>query len=230
MISFRQKAFVILRFGIFAFFLFLLAGCTIEKYTGPVGGNLYVSSVDNLGNEVSGASIYLDGVLRSEVTPDTLKDILSGTHSLRIEKYGYDIFSDSDVVVDAYTTTSFEAILHISNLGALSVGVIGGTGTVIVDGTPLTGEAPAIFTNIPTGLHNLSLFKDGYFTAPDTLISVEIVWQETTAVYFGLVPGTVGNQVDNIAPDFTLLNDNLDSISFHNYRGHVVLVNFWYHS
>ena len=223
-----RNTFLLLSFGISILFLILLASCTIEKYTGPETGDLIVNTIDNLGNAVSGASIYLDGFLQSEVTPDTLKNVLSGVHSLRLEKYGYNVFEDSNVVVEANVTSSYQAILHISNMGVLSVNVTGGSGTVIVDGNPLQDEAPGIFPDIPTGLHFISLFQSGYLTSPDTLIPVQIVWQETTSVNFGLTPGILGSAVDNIAPDFTLLNDNLNSVSMHNYRGHVVLVNFWY--
>jgi hypothetical protein len=228
MISFRQEAFVRLGFGISATFLFLLAGCTIEKYTGPVSGDLFVSATDDSGHVVLGARISLDGMLRSEVTPDTLKNILTGPHSLRIEKYGYLVFQDTNVVVEAYVTTSYQAVIHISNTGALSVDVTGGTGMVIVDGVSLEGTAPGVFPNVPTGSHSVSLFRNGYLTSPATLVPVEIVWQETTGVNFQLILGNLGSNVDSVAPDFTLLNDNLDSVSLHSFRGHVVLVNFWY--
>jgi len=223
-----RKAILLLSFGISAILLFLVVGCTIEEYNGPESGDLVINTIDELGNAVSGASIYLDGLLRSEVTPDTLKNILSGAHALRLEKYGYNVFEDSNVVVEANVTANYQAILHISNMGVLSVNVTGGSGTVIIDGHPLENEAPGIFPEVPTGLHFISLFQSGYLTSPDTLIPVQIVWQETTSVNFALTPGTVGSTVDNIAPDFTLLNDNLDSVSLHNFRGHVVLVNFWY--
>ena len=223
-----RKTILLLSFGISVVLLLLVTGCTIEEYNGPESGDLVVNAIDELGNVVSGASIYLDGLLRSEVTPDTLKNILSSTHSLRLEKYGYNVFEDSNVVVEANITSSYQAILHISNMGVLSVNVTGGLGTVIVDGHPLEDEAPGIFPDIPAGLHFVSLFQNGYLTFPDTLIPVQIVWQETTSVNFGLFPGILGSTVDNIAPDFTLLNDNLDSVSLHNFRGHVVLVNFWY--
>jgi hypothetical protein len=225
---YRKKVFLLISFGISILFLILLASCTIEEYTGPATGDLVVNTIDNQGNTIIGAHIYLDGLLRSEVTPDTLKNILSGSHSLRIEKYGYNVFEDSNVVVEAYTTSNYQVVLQISNMGVLSVDVTGGTGNVIVDGILLAGEAPGIFPDIPVGLHFISIFQSGYFTSPDTLIPVQIVWQETTSVNFGLTSGTVGGTVDDIAPDFTLLNDNLDSVSLHNYRGHVVMVTFWY--
>ena len=206
----------------------LLMGCTIDQYNGPATGFLFVSAVDSTGNYITGAAIILDGTLRSEVTPDTLKNLLAGGHSLRIEKYGYVDYEDPDVMVQAYEISSYQAALQVSQTGALSAVVMNGPATVIVDGQSLAVEAPAIYPEVPTGVRAISAFRAGYLTAPDSLIHVDIVWQDTADVSFILAAGNVGNQADNVAPDFTLQNDNLDSLSLHNYRGRAVLVDFWY--
>jgi len=218
----------ILLWGFPVIILLLLAGCTIDEYIGPEYGDLFVSAMDDSGHVVLGAAVYLDGVLRSEVTPDTLKNILSGVHSLRIEKYGYYVFEDTDVLVESYTVTTYQADLEISPTGALSVILTGGPGMVIVDGQALDMEAPAIFPEVPVGSHGASVFRAGYLTCPDTLRHVTIVWQDTATVQFELTQGTCGHQVGNVGPDFALQNDNLDSVSLHNYRGRVILVDFWY--
>ncbi len=207
----------------------LMSGCAIQEYTGAEVGDLYLSAQDDSGNVLIGAAIYLDGLQRCEVTPDTLKNVEAGIHHIRVELYGYVGVEDS-VGVEAYTVTSYEATLVPSNLGAISVDVVGGPATLIIDGQALDGEAPGVFDNIPEGVRHLSVFRDGFFTSPDTLVPVNVVWQETTQVdvTFELTEGTIGVQVGNVCPDFALQNDNLDSVSLHNYRGRIILVDFWY--
>ena len=206
-----------------------MTGCTIEEYTGAEVGDLYISVQDDSGNELIGAVIYLDGLLRSEVTPGTLIGVEVGNHHVRVEMYGY-VGVEDMVEVEAYTLTNFEAILVPSNLGAISVDVIGGPATLIIDGQSLNGEAPGVFDNIPEGVRYISVFRDGYFTSPDTLVPVNVAWQETTQVdvTFELTSGALGPDVGNVSPDFTLLNDDLIPVSMHNYRGRVVLVDFWW--
>jgi len=215
---------------VFAFPLLLtilMTGCTIDEYTGPATGYLVVAAFDSTGNPILDASIYLDEVLRSEVTPDTLKNVLAGAHALRIEKYGY-LDYEENVTVEAYEVTSYQATLQPSPTGALEVTVTNGPALVIVDSQPLDGLAPAIYAEIPIGVRAVSVYREGYLTSPDSLTHVTIVWQDTVAVAFDLTQSSLGNQVGNVAPDFTLQNDYLDSVSMHNYRGRVILVDFWY--
>lgn len=206
-----------------------LAGCAIEEYTGTEVGDLYIGALDDSGNELVGAVIYLDGLQRSEVTPDTLIGVETGTHHVRIELYGY-VGAEDSVEVEAYTVTSYEVTLMPSNTGVISVDVIGGPATLIIDGQALDGEVPGVFDNIPEGVRRLSVFRDGYFTSPDTLVPVNVVWQETTLVdvTFELTLGTVGPDVGDVSPDFTLQNVDLNPVSMQNYRGRVVLVDFWW--
>jgi peroxiredoxin len=213
--------------GVSVLALLTISGCTIDQYTGPATGDLFVTALDVNGNQLAGASIYLDGILRSEITPDTLKNIVSGLHYLRIEHFGYQVYGDS-VAVEPYVVNTYQATLITSNTGTLCVSAAGGVAMVIVDGHPLEGQAPGTFSGVPAGVRQVSVFREGYLTSPDTLVPAEIAWQETTQVHFEITPGTLGNQVGNAAPDFTLQNDNLDSISMHNYRGRVVLVDFWF--
>ncbi len=206
-----------------------LTGCTIEEYIGAEEGDLYISAVDDSGNVLIGADIYLNGDERNEITPDTLKNVEVGIYLIRVELYGYVGVEDS-VEVEADTVTSFEATLVPSNMGAISVDVIGGPAMLIIDGITLDWDTTEVFDNIPVGTHDLSVFRDGYFTSPDTLVPVNVVWQETTQVdvSFELTEGAIGVAAGNVCPDFTLQNDNLDSVSLHNYRGRIILVDFWY--
>ena len=207
----------------------LLAGCAIEEYRGAEVGDLYISASDDSGNVLNGAVIYFDGLQRTEVTPDTLIGVETGTHHVRVALYGYVGVEDS-VEVEAYTVTSYEATLMPSNVGAISIDVIGGPATVIIDGQSLDEEAPGVFNNVPVGVRHLSVFRDGYFTSPDTLVPVNVVWQETTQVdvTFELTSGAIGPDVGNVSPDFTLSNVDLIPVSMQSYRGRVVLVDFWW--
>ena len=215
--------------GLPALVIILLTGCTIEEYTGPVSGNLFVTAADDSGNVVIGASIYLDGLLRSELTPDTLKNVLSGAHALRIEKYGYQLFEDPEVVVEPYIVSNYQANLTFSDVGAMCVMMTNGPGLVIVDGQTIGSvQSNIMFPEIPVGMRNVSAFRNGYFTSPATLVPVNVNPLDTASVSFTLTQGTIGSDVDNVAPMFTLINDNSDSVSLHNYRGRVVLIDFWF--
>jgi peroxiredoxin len=60
---------------------------------------------------------------------------------------------------------------------------------------------------------------------------VNVATGDTVVVNFNLSPATVGPDTEGeLAPDFELLDDYNDMIKLYNYRGFVVIVNFWANS
>ncbi len=65
-------------------------------------------------------------------------------------------------------------------------------------------------------------------TQTPALISIAVDPSDTASASFNLQAGTIGNDAGDIAIDFTLEDDFGNWISLHDYRGHIVLLTFFY--
>lgn len=63
--------------------LVLQGGCGQKNPTQPLTGAIFVSS------DTSGATIFLDAMDTQQMTPDTLKEVLTGPHVVRVSLEGY---------------------------------------------------------------------------------------------------------------------------------------------
>ena len=76
--------------------LVLVAGCS---GTTPTTGAIEVNSTPD------GARVYLDGVDTGQVTPIILPLVETGNHSIKLDKFHYEIWEDTAVTVNANQTT-----------------------------------------------------------------------------------------------------------------------------
>ena len=190
-------------------------------------GSIFVNSVP------AGGNIILDHVFTGKTTPDTLFDINVGDHIVSVAKSGYRSFPESLIVtVFENQTSSAEFILLDTLYGSLSVSSNTSGDTIVIDNQATDKTTPYLFlNNLPVGTHVVSVFKQGYSNDPPAKEVVNVTTGDTVVVNFSLSPATVGPDTEGqLAPDFELLDDSSHTIKLYNYRGCVVIVQFWANS
>jgi peroxiredoxin len=197
---------------------------TVDFTLTPKKGSIFVNSVP------PGGSIILDHIFTGKITPDTLFDINVGDHVVSLGKSGYRPFPDSLIVtVFENQTSSADFILLDTLYGSLSVSSNISGDTIVIDNQTTDKTTPHLFLdNFPVGTHIVSVFKNGYSNDPPAKEVVNVKTGDTVAVNFNLSPATVGpDSKGQLAPDFELWDDYGDKIKLYNYRGFVVIVQFW---
>ena len=120
-------------------------------------GHIIVTS-----GEVSG-SIILDNQDTNKSTPDTLFNILTGLHSVRVVREGYKSIPDSihiRVENDKYITAAFE-FEQFSQIGFVRVATTPSRAQIYVDGL-ITGKYTPDTLQLETGVYEISAMKNGY--------------------------------------------------------------------
>ena len=190
-------------------------------------GAIFVNS------DPSGGSIILDHLFTGKITPDTLFEVDLGDHVVSLEKSGYLASPESLIVtVVENQTTSAEFILLDTLYGSLKVSSNIDGATIVMDNQTTGSTTPHIFfNNVPIGTHIVSVFKEGYSNDHPAKEVVNIATGDTILVNFNLSPASVGPDTEGqLAPDFELFDDFDDLIKLYNYRGFVVMVQFWANS
>jgi len=179
-------------------------------------------------SNILGADIFLDNVPTGKVTPDTLFDISTGSHQVSIRKFGYSSNPKATTIwVEAWALDSTAFILEKLYYGALKV-FSSPAGAMIVFDNESTGErTPAILGSVPTGKHVLSVYKDSCSTDLPGKVVVDLAQDDTAEAIFSLTSGTSGTAVGRIPPNFNLQDDYNNWMSLYNYRGYVIILNFW---
>jgi len=190
-------------------------------------GSIFVNS------DPSGGSIILDHLFTGKITPDTLFEVDLGDHVVSVEKPGYLASPESlAVTVVENQTTSAEFILLDTLNGSLSVSSNPSGATIVMDNQTTDKTTPHIFfNNIAIGNRLVSVFKEAYSNDPPAKEVVNIATGDTTVVDFNLSPASVGPDTEGqLAPEFELFDDFNDLIKLYNYRGFVIMVQFWANS
>lgn len=190
-------------------------------------GSIFVDS------DPAGGSIILDHLFTGKITPDTLFGVDLGDHVVSVEKPGYLASPESLVVtVVENQTTSAEFVLLDTLYGSLKVSSNIDGATIVMDNQTNDLTTPHIFfNNISIGNRVVSVFKEAYSNDPPAKEVVNIATGDTIVVNFNLSPASVGPDSEGqLAPDFELLDDSLELIRLYNYRGFVVIVQFWANS
>jgi peroxiredoxin len=210
------------------------AGCDIQK-TEPVRtGSLHVLfTVDD--TLITGARISLDGRQTTRLTPATLSGLSIGAHRVSVFKPG---FVDTALTVDISAVGVDTAQLQSVRVRDGGINLIGApTGTVLlvnnlpVDTVPVSADNPTLFPAIGTGTFEVSAYLPGYTTELPAKWTVQIQPGTVVPISPVFIAGTVGVDVGDIAPLFSLPSD-WDSTYYgiQDYRGHVCLVNFFFYN
>ena len=217
--------------------LLISASCTIIDTEEPAWGAIRISAVDTVsGVAIEGAAIVLDGVPRVEVTPELLNGVAEGGHTVEVRPGGN--YSSSTLEVMVVPPDTSELIFLFATIDARSAHD-NGTIFVTTDSDPayvLVDErfhemtvTPASFF-LPPGNYMLSVYREGYRTLSPAGISFESVAGDTETFDFSLQLATTGSDVGKLVPDFNLPTDQGDTLAIAQFRGRVVLVNFWFYN
>jgi peroxiredoxin len=186
-------------------------------------GSIFVQS------DTAGADILLDNSVTGKRTPDTLINVKTGSHQIKVQMAGYLSYPVSIIVEvkeDSIVSASF-TLLSLS-YGSLRVSSSVDGADIVVDNVPTGQKTPYLFSHdIATGAHIISIFKNGYSNDPPAKQLVNVSTIDTASLVFNLSPATVGQSVGNITPDFNLQDDYGEYFRFYAYRGYVCIINFW---
>jgi thiol-disulfide isomerase/thioredoxin len=186
-------------------------------------GSIFVQS------DTAGADILLDNALTGKHTPDTLFNVKTGSHQVKVQMSGY-LSSPASIIVEVKEDSLVSASFSLLSLsyGSLQVSSNVDGADIAVDNIPTGQKTPHLFSHdIPTGLHLISIFKSGYSNDSPAKQLVNISATDTVGLVFNLNPATVGQAVGNITPDFNLQDDYGEYHRFYAYRGYICIINFW---
>jgi peroxiredoxin len=197
-------------------------------------GSLQVSAMDTVNSvALSSAVIFLDGNPTGLIAPDTLNGLAVGDHIIGAGQPGY-LYRENTFQVAAADTNAAVINTASANWNGVKVTATFDSALICVDDQLLSLTTPGILTGLPDGAHLFSCYKSNCATLNPNLqraYTLTLGPQELTyQLAFNLEPWVagVGHSVGQLASGFTLQSDFLDSVSLGAYRGHVVLLTFWF--
>jgi peroxiredoxin len=202
-------------------------GCMIEESPENQTGSVEVHLFDLTGAEISDAGIYIDDVETGWRTPAVVSGVAVGSRRLWIWKSGY-LPVDSVVEIFQWDTVQVALVAEPAEMGAVElVGAPDGV-TLLLNGEPSGQTPPAIFSEIGVGDYRLSAYLPGHTTELPALWRVQVVGADTVRIPVQFTPGNCGNDVDDLPYPFSLATDWNRDLAIQDWRGHVVLINFWF--
>jgi hypothetical protein len=127
-----------------------------------------------------GAKIFLDGANTGKTTKATLKNVAAGTHTVKVEKTGYDP-EEQTVTVTANRTVNVSFTLE--GYGKIKVTSTPGSAKVYLDGSDTGKTTTCTLDRVVAGTHIVKAEKTGYITQEKT---VNVVAGKTATVNFEL--------------------------------------------
>jgi hypothetical protein len=115
----------------------------------------------SISSSPSGAAIYLNGIYKG-TTPKTISSVEVGSHTIKLEKYGYEAVTRTVTVRAGETTNTSETLTHLAQeTGSISISSSPSGADIYLNGV-YNGTTPATITGVPPGAHTLKLEKYGY--------------------------------------------------------------------
>lgn len=140
-------------------------------------------------SDPAGAAIHVDGEDTSEVTPATLT-LTEGEHLLDLVLAGHLLAAGpTSVTVDPAAPAVLD--LDLSPAGTLDVTSDPAGAQIRLDGADTGAETPASLF-VTAGLHVVRLLRDGYLSAPDSVIVDVPAGGSATAEFTLVAEGTTG--------------------------------------
>ncbi len=112
----------------------------------------------SISSSPSGAKIYLDGDLKG-TTPLSLEDVISGSHTIRVVKDGYEEETKA-VSLGAGEAVNLDIPLK-QLVGSISVTTGPSGAKIYLDGV-YKGTTPTTLTDVPIGTYSIKVSKSGY--------------------------------------------------------------------
>lgn len=125
-------------------------------------GNAFISSVP------AGAAIFVDAVNTTKVTPDTVKNLSSGDHTVKLTLAGYFDTTFTVTVPNANQTASQSVSLAALPVGNLFISSTPGGAAIFLNGSNSGKVTPDSLKNLTPGNHTIKLTLSGYFDSTFT--------------------------------------------------------------
>ncbi len=138
---------------------------TLVPLAAPVG-KLFVAS------SPAGASIYLEGNNTGKVTPDTLKNLLPGDHTVKLALSGYYDSTFTVMIVENQTTVSMTALRKIAH-GHVFISSTPAGAAIVLDSMATGKVTPDTLKNLLTGIHTVKLTLAGYYDSTFAILIEE---------------------------------------------------------
>ncbi|MBU1937968.1 TlpA family protein disulfide reductase [bacterium] len=205
-------------------------GCTIEESPELQTGSIEVRLFDSTQTEILDAHITLDDVEIGQRTPAVVSGISTGLRNLSVWKSGFlpvdtllEVLQFDTIQASLFTSPAATGAIELLGMPACPSGV-----TLLLNGEAYGETPPQIFPEIGVGTYRISVYMPEAATDLPALWRDEVVGADTLSITVSFTPWALGNQVDNLANSFTLPSDWNRDFSLQDWRGHVILVNFWF--
>ena len=142
-------------------------------------GNMYIST-----NPI-GAQIFLDSLNTSKLTPDTLKNIITGYHIITLKKSGY---IDTSIIVSVTENTTASRTIDLRpsvTKGNVYINSTPAGAQIFLDNLNTSKFTPDTLKNIAAGLHKITLKENDF---RDTTIDVTVINNATISKSVRLTP------------------------------------------
>lgn len=202
-------------------------GCTIEESPELQTGSVEVRLFDSVGTEIYGAGISVDSVRKGQLTPAVLNGIAVGQRLLTVWRSGY---FPVDTLVEVLQFDTIRASLEakVSPTGAIELLEAPAGVTLLLNGEASGQTPPTVFPTVGIGNYRVSAYLPDHATDLPALWREQVIWGDTVSVAVHFSPETAGNQVGSLVIPFSLPSDWSREFAAEDWRGHVVLVNFWF--
>jgi hypothetical protein len=138
----------------------------------------------NVSSSPGRAHVFIDDGDSGYETNCTISDLEEGTYSVRVEKDGYETPLAMDVEVEHNEPAEVHFDL-VALEGTLTINSVPTGAKIILDGVDTGMETDATLDEIPSGSYTITLCKDGYDNATESVI---VVGEEDTEVFIELIP------------------------------------------
>ncbi len=142
-------------------------------------GNIYIKT------NPDGAQIFLDSMNTSKVTPDTLKNIVTGLHIITLKKSGY---IDTSFIVSVTENSTVSRTIELKaavTKGSVYIESSPAGAQIFLDDLNTNKLTPDTLKNIVAGLHKITLKENNYI---DTTIEVTVINNTTISKSVILTP------------------------------------------
>ncbi len=201
----------------------------LEFLMTPVAGDSYqveINAYDEEGNSVEGLEVWLDGLPYGYNTPAEFSVAPDDEDHLLELRIGYSVRAEHLVLAGQQGTVLWEPVISEIKLEIMS----------IPGGMPIFIDEQVTGFNTPyemslTGSHFVSVGSNGFATPLPGGWQLDIT--DDTQIEITLEAGTDGIQVGDVATDFMLPLYGVDpagNMSLQQFRGRVVLLNFWFYN
>lgn len=206
----------------------LFNACEISE-TRTNQGTIFVSAQDTSGAALDGARIWLDGIQTSSFTPDTLRQVPVGLHSVLISKPGF-LPASVDVTVSDDDLALAALVAEDAPFAAIEM-VDAPEGTTILIDNSQYAVTPPNLVDIGIGNWLASAYFPGYATTAPARWTLTLAPRDTARLPVDFTALAAGPNPGALAPVFELPSD-LDSAIFRlqDYRGKIVLVSFFFYT